>query len=229
MSNKTFTLSDRLYGYLLEHSLREPDVLRRLREETRQLPMAGMQIAPEQGQFMQLLVRALGVRQALEVGVFTGYSSLAVALVLPAQGRLVACDISEEWTAIARRYWQEAGVAAKIQLRLAPALQTLDSLIRDGASASFDFAFIDADKTGYVDYYERALTLVRPGGLIAIDNTLWGGRVADSRRRDADTVAIRRFNLHVHADARVLASLLPVGDGLTLAYRLPRNSNKTLL
>lgn len=220
MSNKTFTLSEQLYGYLIENSLREPDVLGRLRKETLRMPMARMQIAPEQGQFMQLLVRALGVRRALEIGVFTGYSSLAVALALPPDGRLVACDISEEWTAIARRYWHEAGVADRIELRLAPALQTLDALIRDGQSASFDFAFIDADKAGYVDYYERALTLVRLGGLIAIDNTLWNGSVADPRRRDADTVAIRRFNRLVHGDERVLASLLPVGDGLTLALRL---------
>ena len=220
MSNKTFTLPDRLYGYLIDNSLRESDVLKRLREETLRLPMARMQIAPEQGQFMQLLVRALGVRRALEIGVFTGYSSLAVALAMPADGRLVACDISEEWTAIARRYWQEAGVADKIDLHLAPAQQTLDRLIADGASASFDFAFIDADKSGYEVYYERALTLLRPGGLVAIDNTLWSGHVADGKRKDADTDAIRHFNRLVHGDDRVMASLLPVGDGLTLALKL---------
>lgn len=220
MSNKTFTLPDRLYGYLIDNSLRESDVLKRLREETLRLPMARMQIAPEQGQFMQLLVRALGVQRALEVGVFTGYSSLAVALAMPADGRLVACDISEEWTAIAQRYWQEAGVTDKIDLRLAPAQQTLDRLIADGASASFDFAFIDADKSSYEAYYERALTLLRPGGLVAIDNTLWSGHVADGGRKDADTEAIRRFNRLVHRDDRVMASLLPVGDGLTLALKL---------
>ena len=219
MSNKTFTLPDKLYGYLIDNSLREVDVLRRLREETLRLPMARMQIAPEQGQFMQLLVRALGVRQAIEVGVFTGYSSLAVALALPDDGRLIACDVSEEWTAIARRYWKEAGVAHKIELRLAPALQTLDALIEDGAAGSYDFAFIDADKSSYEVYYERALTLVRQGGLIAIDNTLWSGHVADGRKRDADTEAIRRFNRLVHQDDRVVASLLPLGDGLTLALK----------
>ena len=220
MSNRTFTLSDSLYRYFAEHSLREPPVLRRLREETLGMPLANMQIAPEQGQLMQLLVAALGVRQALEIGVFTGYSSLAVALALPADGRLVACDISEEWTAIARRYWREAGVAHKIDLRLAPARDTLDALIGAGEAGHYDFAFIDADKGGYIDYYERALTLLRPGGLIAVDNTLWYGRVADRRHRDADTEAIRRFNRHVHQDRRVMLSLLPVGDGLTLALKV---------
>jgi predicted O-methyltransferase YrrM len=219
MSNKTFTLPDRLYDYLIDHSLREAEVLQRLREETLRMPMARMQIAPEQGQFMQLLVRALGVRRALEVGVFTGYSSLAVALALPADGRLVACDISEEWTAIARRYWQQAGVAERIDLRIAPARETLDGLIGDGEAASFDFAFIDADKGGYVDYYERALTLLRPGGLVAIDNTLWYGRVADRRRRDSETEAIRAFNAHLYRDERVTLSMLPIGDGLTLALK----------
>jgi predicted O-methyltransferase YrrM len=219
MSNKTFTLSDRLHAYLIDHSLREPEVLRQLREETLRMPMARMQIAPEQGQFMQLLVTALGVRRALEVGVFTGYSSLAVALALPPDGQIVACDISTEWTDIARRYWQQAGVADRIDLRIAPAVETLDGLIRDGARASFDFAFIDADKGGYIEYYERVLTLLRPGGLAAIDNTLWYGRVADRRRRDADTVAIRAFNAHVHRDDRVVTSLLPIGDGLTLALK----------
>lgn len=219
MSNKTFTLPDKLYGYLIDNSLREPDILRRLREETLRLPMAKMQIAPEQGQFMQLLVRALGVRRVIEIGVFTGCSSLAVALALPYDDRLIACDISEEWTAIARRYWNEAGVAHKIELRLAPALQTLDALIEGGATGSFDFAFIDADKSAYEAYYERALTLVRHGGLITIDNTLWSGHVADGRRRDADTEAIRRFNRLVHQDNRGMASLLPIGDGLTLVLK----------
>lgn len=220
MSNKTFTLSDDLYAYLFEHSVREPDVLRRLREETARDSMARMQIAPEQGQLMQLLVRLMGARRYLEVGVFTGYSSLAVALALPAEGRIVACDISDSWTKVARRYWAEAGVGEKIELRLAPALQTLDGLIAGGGAGSFDFAFIDADKTSYSAYYERALTLIRAGGLIAVDNTLWEGRVADPKVRDADTRAIRDFNRHLRDDRRVHLCLVPIGDGLSLALKL---------
>jgi len=220
MSNKTFTLSDDLYAYLFENSVREPDILRRLREETARDSMARMQIAPEQGQLMQLLVRLMGARRYLEVGVFTGYSSLAVALALPAEGRILACDISDTWTRVARRYWAEAGVAGKIDLRLAPALQTLDGLIGAGGAGSFDFAFIDADKTSYQAYYERALTLIRVGGLIAIDNTLWEGRVADPTARDADTQAIRDFNRHLRDDGRVQQCLVPIGDGLSLALKL---------
>ncbi len=220
MSNKTFTLPDKLYRYLAEHSLREPEVLRRLREETMRLPMSRMQIAPEQGQLMQLLLRLLGARRAIEVGVFTGYSSLSIALALPDDGRLVACDVSESWTAVARRYWREAGVERKIELRLAPALETLDSLIDSGGSGTFDFGFIDADKSNYARYYARLLKLLRPGGLLAADNTLWGGAVADLRKKDADTVAIREFNRRVHTDQRVLPSLVPIGDGLTLALKL---------
>ena len=220
MSNKTFTLSDDLYAYLFENSVREPDILRRLREETARDSMARMQIAPEQGQLMQLLVRLMGARRYLEVGVFTGYSSLAVALALPADGRILACDISDTWTRVARRYWAEAGVAGKIDLRLAPALQTLDGLIGAGGAGSFDFAFIDADKTSYQAYYERALTLIRVGGLIAIDNTLWEGRVADPTAHDADTQAIRDFNRHLRDDRRVQQCLVPIGDGLSLALKL---------
>jgi len=220
MSNKTFTLSDDLYAYLFEHSVREPDVLRRLREETGRDSMARMQIAPEQGQLMQLLVRLMGAQRYLEVGVFTGYSSLAVALALPASGRIVACDVSDAWTKVARRYWNEAGVSEKIDLRLAPALHTLDGLIAGGAASSFDFAFIDADKTSYGAYYERALTLIRVGGLIAVDNTLWEGRVADPKARDADTQAIRDFNRHLRDDRRVHLCLIPIGDGLSLALKL---------
>jgi caffeoyl-CoA O-methyltransferase len=220
MSNKTFTLSDDLYAYFFENSVREPDILRRLREETASDSMARMQIAPEQGQFMQLLVRLMDARRYLEVGVFTGYSSLAVALVLPANGRIVACDVSDIWTKVARRYWAEAGVAEKIDLRLAPALQTLDGLIAAGEAGSFDFAFIDADKTSYRAYYERALTLIRVGGLIAVDNTLWEGRVADPKARDADTQAIRDFNRHLRDDRRVQLCLVPIGDGLSLALKL---------
>lgn len=220
MSNKTFTLSDELYAYLFENSVREPDILRRLREETAHDSMARMQIAPEQGQLMQLLVRLMGARRYLEVGTFTGYSSLAVALALPAEGRILACDISDTWTRVAQRYWAEAGVAGKIDLRLAPALQTLDGLIGAGGAGSFDFAFIDADKTSYEAYYERALTLIRVGGLIAIDNTLWEGRVADPTARDADTQAIRDFNRHLRDDGRVQQCLVPIGDGLSLAIKL---------
>lgn len=216
MSRKTLTLDDRLYQYLLDVSLREPDVLRRLREETAAHPKAAMQIAPEQGQFMALLVRLLGARKALEVGVFTGYSALAVALALPEDGRVVACDVSEEFTAIARRYWQEAGVAHRISLHLAPALETLDNLIADGEEASFDFAFIDADKQHYAGYVERALFLLRPGGLIAVDNTLWSGSVADPEQSDQEIEAIRALNLALRDDERVDLSLLPLADGLTL-------------
>jgi predicted O-methyltransferase YrrM len=219
MSNKTLTMSDALYAYLREVSLREVEPLKRLRDETGRLPMAAMQIAPEQGQFMQLLVKALGIRRAIEIGVFTGYSSLCVALAMPDDGRIIACDVNEEWTGIAQRYWQEAGVDHKIELRIAPALETLDALIDNALENCFDFAFIDADKTGYKDYYERAIALVRPGGLIAVDNTLWNGNVADPENQTEDTQAIRDFNRHIHADTRVDVSMLPIGDGLTLALK----------
>lgn len=220
MTNKTITLTDDLYDYVLSVSLREPALLKRLREETARDPMARMQIAPEQGQFMALLVQLLGAKKALEIGVFTGYSSLCVALALPADGTLVACDVSEEWTAVARRYWAEAGVAGKIDLRLAPALETLDILLKDGQAGSFDFAFIDADKTGYDAYYERTLQLLRPGGLMVLDNMLRGGRVIDAAERGADTQAIRELNTKLHRDKRVSLSLLPIADGLTLALKL---------
>ena len=220
MANKTLSLSNALYAYLVEHSVREPEILQRLRAETAQDSMAMMQIGPEQGQFMQLLVRLMGAKNCLEIGVFTGYSSLAVALVLPADGYILACDVSEKWTAIARKYWQEAGVAAKIDLRIAPALSTLDELIASGKAGCFDFAFIDADKINYLNYYERALTLVRSGGLITVDNTLWGGQVIDKKSKSDDTQAIRRFNDRLRFDSRIHLSLLPIGDGLTLALKL---------
>jgi predicted O-methyltransferase YrrM len=220
MANKTLSLSTALHAYLVEHSVREPEILQRLRVETANDSMSMMQIGPEQGQFMQLLVRLMGAKNCLEVGVFTGYSSLAVALVLPNDGHIVACDISEKWTAIARKYWMEAGVAAKIDLRIAPALSTLDGLISSGKAGSFDFAFVDADKINYLGYYERALTLVRSGGLIAVDNTLWGGQVIDKKSQSDDTKAIRQFNDRLRTDPRVHLSLLPVGDGLTLALKL---------
>jgi predicted O-methyltransferase YrrM len=219
MSDKFLPLTERIYEYLQAVSLREPDVLRRLRAETAQLPMARMQISPEQGQFMSLLIQLMNAGKTLEVGVFTGYSSLCVALALPPEGRVVACDISEEWTRIARRYWEEAGVAEKITLHLAPALETLDEMIADGQAGTFDFAFIDADKGNYAGYYERALTLVRAGGLIAIDNVLWSGRVANPEDREPDTVAIRAFNEQLQRDERVALSLIPIADGLTLALK----------
>lgn len=219
MSNRTFTLPDALYDYLAAVSLREADVLRRLREETAPLPRAHMQIAPEQGQFLALLVQLIGARRCLEVGVFTGYSTLCVAAALPADGHVVACDVSEAWTAIARRYWQDAGVAERIELNLAPAAETLDRLLAEGHAGTFDFAFIDADKPNYWQYFEQSLRLVRPGGLIAVDNTLWYGRVADPDNHDEDTEAIRAFNRDLHTDARIDLSLVPIGDGVTLARK----------
>ena len=219
MSARSIHLTDKLYDYLLAVSLRDDKLLRRLRRETERMPMGGMQIAREQGQFMGLLVELMGAKKALEVGTFTGYSSLCVARALPADGRLVCCDVSEAFTRVARDYWREAGVAAKVTLELGPALRTLDRLIAGGSAGSFDFAFIDADKPNYRNYYERCLELVRPGGLIAVDNVLWGGRVADARIKDADTRAIRAFNRRLKEDRRILLSMLPLGDGLSLALR----------
>lgn len=220
MANKTLSLTAALHAYLVEKSVREPEILQRLREETAHDSKSMMQISPEQGQFMQLLVRLMGAKRCLEVGVFTGYSSLAIALVLPADGHMVACDISPEWTATARKYWVAAKVADKIDLRIGPATVTLDELIRSGKAGSFDFAFIDADKANYLTYFERALTLVRSGGLIAVDNTLWGGQVVEEAAQSAETLAIRQFNDCIARDARIHLSLLPVGDGLTLALKL---------
>jgi predicted O-methyltransferase YrrM len=218
MAGKSF-FPESLYEYLKSVSLREPPILQRLREETAAHPRAVMQISPDQGQFMALLVQLLGARRTLEVGVFTGYSSLAVALALPADGSIVACDVSEEYTAIARRYWKEAGVDHMIDLRLRPALETLRDMLARGEHGRFDFAFIDADKSNYEGYYECSLELLRPGGLIAVDNVLWSGRVADPAENDADTVALRAFNRKLHADARVSLSMLPIADGLTLALK----------
>jgi predicted O-methyltransferase YrrM len=219
MSTKTITLTESLHHYLLSVSLREPPILARLREETAQHPLANLQIAPEQGQFMALLVRLMEAKKCLELGVFTGYSALSVALALPPDGKLIACDVNEEWTSMARRYWQEAGVAHKIALRIAPALETLDKFLANGEAGSFDFVFIDADKENYANYYERSLELVRHGGLIIIDNVLWSGRVADPNEQDMDTVAIRRFNTKLHLDERIVLSMLPLADGLMLAYK----------
>lgn len=219
MSNQSIGLSAALYNYMLSVSLREHPVLTALRQHTASHAMSQMQISPEQGQFMALLVRLANVRKALEIGVFTGYSALAVALALPPGGRLVACDVSEDDTAIAREFWQKAGVEDKIDLRIAPAQETLQQLIEAGESGTFDFAFIDADKSNYDTYYEQALLLVRAGGLIAIDNVLWYGRVADPDVTDNRTRRIRALNEKLHRDQRIELSLLPVGDGLTLACK----------
>jgi predicted O-methyltransferase YrrM len=219
MPKRHIALSDKLWDYVFDNSLREPPLLRRLRDETARLPMAGMQIAPDQGQLLALLARLVGARRCLEIGTFTGYSALAVALALPPDGRLVACDVNPETTAIARRYWAEAGVADKIELRLGPALQTLDALLAAGETGRIDFAFIDADKENYDAYYERALTLLRPGGLAVIDNVLWGGWVADQRRRDPETTALRALNAKLQRDERIDLSLLPLADGITLARK----------
>ena len=212
-------ITEELWEYMRRVTLREPDILRRLREETANHPQIQMQISPEQGQFMALLMHLIGARRTIEVGVFTGYSSLSVALALPDDGRMIACDVNEEWTSIARRYWNAAGVEHKIDLRLRPALETLDNLIATGQGGRFDFMFIDADKTNYAHYYERALVLVRPGGLIAIDNVLWSGKVLDESVNDEDTRALRAFNEKLHGDDRVWLSMLAVRDGLTLACK----------
>lgn len=217
--SRQVTLNDHLQQYIVDNSVREPTLLVQLRAETSQLAQANMQIGPEQGQFMALLAKLIGARRCLEIGVFTGYSSLVVALALPNDGKIVACDVSEEWTAIARRYWTLAGVDHKIDLRLRRATRTLDELIEAGESGSYDYAFIDADKTSYDAYYERVLTLLRPGGLILIDNVLWSGKVADPAVNDADTVALRELNAKVHRDERVDASLVGIGDGLLLARK----------
>ncbi len=219
MSNQTFTLSQGLYDYLLSVSLRDDELLRDLRAETAADPMARMQIAPEQGQLMALLVHVGAYKRCIEVGVFTGYSSLCVARALPEDGYLLACDVRKDWTEVAQRYWQLGGVENKIDLRLAPALETLQEALQQGQAGSYDFAFIDADKRGYIDYYEACLQLVRPGGLIAVDNTLWSGRVADPQDQDNGTQAIRAFNLHVSKDSRVELSLVPIADGLTLCRK----------
>ena len=225
MGKQTLGLEQNIYDYLQSVSLREPEILQQLRHETDQHPLSQMQISPEQGQFMALLVQLMGAKKTLEVGVFTGYSSLIVALALPPSGKVVACDVSEEYTAIARRYWQQAGVADKIDLHIAPAMDTLDRLLANQEAETFDFAFIDADKSSYDGYYERALQLVRVGGLIAIDNVLWSGRVADPKVQDNRTNTIRALNQKLHQDSRITLSLVPIADGLTLALKLPHSSS----
>ncbi len=219
MARTSEYLPQNISDYIQSVSVREPAILKRLREETASHPMGGMQIPPEHGQFLALLIQLMGARRTLEIGVFTGYSSLAVALALPDDGRILACDVSEEYTSVARRYWKEAGVDHKIELRIKPARETLQELISQWQHSRFDFAFIDADKANYDGYYEYAMELVRPGGLIAIDNVLWSGKVADPRVNDADTLAIRALNQKLLADSRIDLSLLPVSDGLTLCYK----------
>jgi predicted O-methyltransferase YrrM len=218
MTGRTLNLDDTLYRYLLDHSVREHPAQAALREATRDHPHAGMQIGPDQAQLMALLVKLLGARRTVEIGVFTGYSALSVALALPDDGRILACDINEEYVRIGYPHWQAAGVRHKIDLRLQPALKTLDEELAQGAAGRYDLAFIDADKTGYDTYYERCLQLLRPGGLIAIDNTLWSGRVAQ-QVQDADTLALQALNDKLHRDERIDLALLPVGDGLTLARK----------
>ena len=220
MSDTTINLTPLVYQYLLKNSLREPAVLTELREETHKLSMAAMQISPEQGQFMGMLIKLIGAKKALEVGTFTGYSALSVALSLPQDGKLVACDISTEWTNVGRRYWSRAGVDNKIDLRIGPALDTLQQLISKGESGTFDFVFIDADKSNYAAYYEKALTLLRHGGLIVIDNVLWSGKVADGAVKDKETNAIRDLNDMLVNDKRIDLSMLPVGDGITLVRKI---------
>jgi predicted O-methyltransferase YrrM len=220
MSNQSIGLSDSLYQYLLTNSVREPEILAKLRAETAQHPLVNMQISPEQGQLMGLLVQLIGAKKCLEIGVFTGYSSLVVAFNLPDDGQIIACDVSDEFTLIARRYWQVAGVANKINLQIAPALETLDRLLANGEAGTFDFAFIDADKNNYGAYYDRCFQLVRSGGLILVDNVLWYGRVADpAMANDTRTQAINQINQQIYQDDRVQISLIPIGDGLTIARK----------
>ncbi len=216
MSTRSMSLSPDIYAYLQEHSVREPVVLESLRRVTADMPGAEMQISPEQGQFMALLLRLVGARRCIELGTYTGYSSLAMALALPAGGRIVTCDVSEEWTRVARRFWHEAGVDSRIELRLKPGLETLDELERSEGRHSFDFAFVDADKPNYIAYYEKLLTLIRPGGLIAVDNTLYVAGTYIVHSDTAITRALRAFNDHVHHDNRVDLSMVPIGEGLTL-------------
>ena len=218
MAHRRTIVDDTLHDYLLAHSVREHPAQAGLREATRTQPHAGMQIGPEQAQFMALLVRLMGARRAVEVGVFTGYSALSVALALPDDGYLLACDVSDAYTRVGKPFWEQAGIAHKIDLRLAPAIETLDAQLAAGQAGQFDFAFIDADKSSYDAYYERCLKLLRPGGLIAIDNVFWGGEVARPAS-DADTTALQALNAKIHADQRVDMSIVPIGDGVTLARK----------
>lgn len=220
MSDFTLNLTPELYEYYQQNSVREPEVLQKLREQTHKMSMSQMQISPEQGQFMRLLIELMNAKKTLEIGVFTGYSTLCVALSLPENGKIIACDINVEWTKIAKRFWELAGIAHKIQLILAPATETLEKLIAEGEGGTFDFVFIDADKANYPFYYEKSLELLRPGGLIAIDNVLWSGKVADPSIQDNNTVVLRELNKKIHVDQRVTLSMLPIGDGLTLVRKI---------
>lgn len=219
MSNRTLSIDDRTYEYICDVSVNESELLRQLREETAKIEYSVMQISPEQGQFMSLLMKMLGVKRAIEIGTFTGYSSICIASALPKDGKLICCDISPQWTDIAEKYWVLAGLQEKITLHIQPAQQTLQTLLDDSAENSFDFIFIDADKQNYIGYYETALRLLRKGGVIAVDNTLWSGAVADPRNTEAGTRAIRRFNDMLKLDKRVSQSLLTIGDGLTLILK----------
>ena len=219
MSNRTLSIDDRVYDYLLSVSLKESDLLKQLRAETAAIEFSEMQIAPEQGQFMALLVKLIGARRALEIGTFTGYSSISIASALPQGGELVCCDDSDEWTLVAKKYWQQAGLEDRIDFRLGDAARTLQALIDEGQAGTFDFIFIDADKQNYPRYYELSLSLLRAGGLMAVDNTLWSGDVADPENMEPGTRAIRRFNEMLKQDERVEISLVPIGDGLTLVHK----------
>ena len=219
MSNRTLSIDDRIYSYLCDVAITEPDLLFQLREETAQLEYSVMQISPEQGQFMSLLVKLMGAKRAIEIGTFTGYSSICVASAMPEDGHLTCCDISPQWTQMAEKYWALAGLEEKITLYTQPAEQTLQKLLDDGEQNTFDFIFIDADKQNYITYYEMALRLLRKGGLIAVDNTLWSGAVADPENVEPGTRAIRRFNDALKEDERVTHSLVPIGDGLTLILK----------
>lgn len=220
MSKGSIGLTDTLQAWVLQHGLRDDELLARLRDETGRLPNAGMQIAAEQGQLLGLLVKLVGARRAVEVGVFTGYSGLCIARALGPHGDLLACDVSAEWTAVARRYWKEAGVDSRIRLELAPARETLEHAVATGWAGTVDFMFIDADKGSYGVYYDLGLELLRPGGLLAVDNMLWGGKVADPAVRDTDTLAIRALAQRMHSDARIEPALLPIGDGVALAMKV---------
>ena len=219
MSNRTIAITESIYQYLCDHSLREDPILKDLRDHTYDMEERAMQIAPEQGQFMKMLVKLIGAKNTIEVGVFTGYSSLAIALALPEDGRIVACDVNPQYTSVAEKFWVSAGVREKIDLRIGPAKNTLLELINAGLTGTFDFAFIDADKINYDHYYELCLQLIRPGGLITVDNVLWGGAVSDDAINDVDTNSIRALNDKLHQDERIDLSLVPVGDGFTLAMK----------
>jgi predicted O-methyltransferase YrrM len=219
MSVRTISLDDTLHAYLLKVGTRMDDIKLRLRAETEAMPQGRMQISAEQGQFMSLLMRLLNVKKAIEVGTFTGYSALCVAEALPSDGVLICCDVSDEFTRVGKPYWEEAGVATKIDLRLAPGAETLEKLLQEGHAGTVDFMFLDADKPSYDTYYEYALKLLRPGGLIGVDNALWSGYVANPEINDEDTVALRELNFKIHADPRVEMCLLPLGDGLMLAMK----------